>query len=133
MMNIDDRINYWVDIAAYDLKTADALIKSGRYLYVGFMCHQTIEKVLKAYYWYSLKKEPPYIHNLLVLSKDSKLYDLLSADQKDFLDFLEPLNIRARYPRDKDELLSYMTDKKCEEILQKTEEIFNWIKSLLRK
>jgi hypothetical protein len=26
------------------LETADAMLLTGRYLYVGFMCHQTIEK-----------------------------------------------------------------------------------------
>ena len=27
--------NYWIDIASYDLETADAMLKSHRYLYVG--------------------------------------------------------------------------------------------------
>lgn len=36
--------NYWIEIAKYDLETAEAMLKSKRYLYVGFMCHQSIEK-----------------------------------------------------------------------------------------
>lgn len=40
--------NYWIEIAKYDLETAEAMLKSKRYLYVGFMCHQSIEKILKA-------------------------------------------------------------------------------------
>ena len=31
--------NYWLKIANYDLKTAEAMLKSKRYLYVGFMCN----------------------------------------------------------------------------------------------
>jgi HEPN domain-containing protein len=43
-MKKDSRINYWLDIAGYDLDTAKAMLETGRYLYVGFMCHQVIEK-----------------------------------------------------------------------------------------
>ncbi len=38
---------YWLDAAEYDLQTAKAMLETKRYLYVGFMCHQTIEKALK--------------------------------------------------------------------------------------
>ena len=31
----------------YDLDTAKAMLKSERYLYVGFMCNLAIEKILK--------------------------------------------------------------------------------------
>jgi HEPN domain-containing protein len=41
--------SYWAEIADYDLDTAEAMLATKRYLYVGFMCHQTIEKLLKAY------------------------------------------------------------------------------------
>lgn len=39
-----DKTAYWLDIADYDLDTAEALHNSGRWLYVAFMCHQVIEK-----------------------------------------------------------------------------------------
>ena len=42
--------NYWLKIANYDLKTAEAMLKSKRYLYVGFMCNQSIKKILKGIY-----------------------------------------------------------------------------------
>ncbi len=47
---MEDRIQYWIDLADYDLETAKAMRQTQRYLYVGFMCHQAIEKILKAYY-----------------------------------------------------------------------------------
>ncbi len=43
-------IQYWVDLSNYDLETADVMLKTKRYLYVGFMAHQTIEKILRAYF-----------------------------------------------------------------------------------
>ena len=38
----------WLASADYDLETADAMLKSRRYLYVVFMCHLALEKTLKA-------------------------------------------------------------------------------------
>ncbi len=38
-MTEQHEIDYWIDIADYDLKTAEAMLETGRYLYVGFMCH----------------------------------------------------------------------------------------------
>jgi len=34
----------WIDTANYDLKTAEAMLKSRRYIYVVFMCHLAVEK-----------------------------------------------------------------------------------------
>jgi len=48
----------------YDLETASAMLATGRYLYVGFMCHQTIEKILKAYWSDCLEEVPLKIHSL---------------------------------------------------------------------
>ena len=44
---MNEKVNYWLDLARYDLDTAKAMLDTKRYLYVGFMCHQTIEKGLK--------------------------------------------------------------------------------------
>ena len=48
---MNDRIKYWLDLSDYDIETANAMLNSKRFLYVGFMCHQTIEKVFKAYFF----------------------------------------------------------------------------------
>lgn len=45
---MDEKVNYWIDLAEYDLETAKAMLDTKRYLYVGFMSHQTIEKGMKA-------------------------------------------------------------------------------------
>jgi hypothetical protein len=47
---MEGKIKYWIDLSDYDLETAEAMLTSKRYLYVGFMCHQTIEKAFKAYF-----------------------------------------------------------------------------------
>ena len=123
---------YWIDLAKYDLETAKAMNQSQRYLYVGFMCHQVIEKALKACYSSRFKDAPPYIHNLRVLAQKAGLYAVLSDEQKNFLEFLEPLNIEARYPTQKDKLLGLLTSDKCTEIIRKTESELQWVMTKLK-
>jgi HEPN domain-containing protein len=43
-----DKVAYWLDIADEDLGVAEDLYNAKRWLYVAFMCHQVIEKTLKA-------------------------------------------------------------------------------------
>lgn len=129
---MDDKVNYWIELSDYDFETALAMLESKRFLYVGFMCHQTIEKIFKAFY---VSKNPentlPYIHNLTLLSKKGGFYDLLAEEQKDFLDVLEPLNIEARYPSPKERLIKSLTESRCEEIINKTKEMQEWVKRKL--
>lgn len=65
---------YWLESAQYDLQTAQAMLETRRYLYVGFMCHQTIEKALKAVLVARKPNEElPYIHKLARLANLSDL------------------------------------------------------------
>ncbi|WP_319586310.1 HEPN domain-containing protein [uncultured Desulfobulbus sp.] len=121
---------YWIEMAEYDLETARAMLQTGRYLYVGFMCHQVIEKTLKAVVANN-NKIPPYIHNLSRLAEISGIYIQLDGIQKDLLDSLEPLNIQARYPEDKERLFQMLDFKRCSELLTQTEELYQWIKATL--
>ena len=45
---MDKIIAHWVERSRYDLDTAKIMLDTGRYLYVAYMCQQTIEKILKA-------------------------------------------------------------------------------------
>jgi len=96
------------------------------------MCHQTIEKILKATFVTKFPNEtPPYTHKLIKLAELTYLYEKMSQEQKDFIDTLEPLNIEARYPSIKDDLNSILSLKRCEFILNKTEGLYQWIKAKL--
>lgn len=131
-MNTKDKIVYWLDIAHYDLITAKVLLEKRRFLYVGFLCHQTVEKCLKAYFWYTRKQEPPRTHNLIDLSRKSGFDECLKDKYSKLLDVLTPLNIEARYPEDKALLLKSLNSAKCRMLLKETREFFIWIKKLLR-
>ena len=119
---------YWLSCAAYDLETAKAMLNTRRFLYVGFMCHQTIEKALKAVF---VTRKPddalPYIHKLARLANLSGLADEMSEDQLELLDILSPLNIEARYPLHRERLMQSLTLERCKELLHKTEVLYLWI------
>lgn len=126
-----DRVQYWTEISDYDLDTAEAMFSSGRWLYVGYMCHQVVEKIFKAY-WCSRKEEPaPFSHNLLNLAQSCGLGQLLSVEQKAFIVELMPLNIEARYPSYKKSIGESLTEGKCKELITKTREIQQWVKTKL--
>lgn len=128
---MESKISYWIELSDYDLETADAMFKSKRYLYVGFMCHQTIEKIFKAYFSYLNPEAAPFSHSLSYLAKKGNFYELFSEDQKEFIDQIEPLNIEARYPSHKERLLRSLTETRCIELLQKTTDLQLWIKEKL--
>ncbi len=103
------------------------MMQTGRYLYVGFMCHQTIEKILKAHFNASDSNPAPFTHSLTQLVKKSNIHDTLPEKFKDFIDILEPLNIEARYPSHKERLMKSLTKERCKQILENTNDLKSWI------
>lgn len=127
------RVDYWLDLANYDIDTARGMLKIKKYLYVGFMCHQAIEKALKAVIARDCDEGeiPPKIHNLLKLAEKAKLLVAMSEEQKDIIRQLNPLNLEARYPEYKAQISASMTDERCKEVIKETEGLLCWIKQRL--
>jgi HEPN domain-containing protein len=130
-LDVEGKIKYWLEMSEYDLETAEAMLQTGRFLYVGFMCHQVIEKILKAYFVFISQENAPNTHNLTLLSKQSQIYNEMNDDQLDFLDILGPLNIEARYPTHKEKIMKSLDKERCTDILQKTRGLRKWIKDRL--
>ncbi len=129
--SMNDKVTYWIEMSDYDFDTAKAMLETKRYLYVAFMCHQTIEKILKAY-WSNVLEEPPLkIHSLSRLAEKSGLDKDMSEEQTDFIDELEPLNIEARYPSYKERLMKSLTADRCKDLIEQTDKLRTWIKSKL--
>ena len=128
---MNEGICYWIELSDYDLETAKVMLESSRYLYVGFMCHQAIEKIFKALYLKQTGKNPPHTHNLSYLAKKAGIIDAFSESQADCLDILEPLNIEARYPSQKERLFKSLNHDRCCEILNNTMELQAWAKTKL--
>lgn len=130
-VNMENKVIYWAEMSDYDMDTADAMLVTGRYLYVGFMCHQVIEKILKAYWTAHLLEPPLKIHSLSRLAEKTELDKIMSEEQLDFIDRLEPLNIEARYPSYKERLFRSLTKEYCVDLLKQTKDLQSWIKSRL--
>jgi len=120
--------NYWFEGAAYDLQTAKAMLETKRYLYVGFMCHQTIEKALKGVF---VSRHPdaelPYIHKLVRLSNLAGITEDMDEAQLSLLDTLNPLNIEARYPLHRSMLFASLTPERCRDLIAETEAMLQWL------
>ena len=125
------KVVYWLDIAAYDLDTAEAMYKTARWLYVAFMCHQVIEKTLKAYWNAVCDDDPPYTHNHARLASGCGLYEMMSDEQKDFIDIITNYNIEARYPENKEELFKTLSPLVCRNLIDQTKQLQQWIKDKL--
>lgn len=115
----NDTISYWCELSAYDLTVAESMLEKGHYLYVGFMCHQSAEKMLKAVYVSNNNAAPPYTHKLDRLMELAKL-EVVTDEIYDLIDELSPLNIQARYPAYKEALHKLIDYEKAHEILERS-------------
>lgn len=128
---MNERAKYWIEMSDYDFDTAKAMLYTGRYLYVAFMCHQVIEKALKAY-WSNVSDEPPLkIHALSRLAEKTGLDSQMPEIFLDLIDVLEPMNIEARYPSCKERLMKSLSEDRCNYLIARTDELRLWIKSRL--
>jgi len=130
-----EKVKYWIDLADYDIETAKAMFETKRYMYVGFMCHQTIEKAMKAIIANHLPQGeiPPKMHDLEKLANIAGVTSQLSEQQQDFIDVLNPLNIESRYPEYKKQIQSILTREVCAELIKKSEELLCWTKKKLER
>jgi HEPN domain-containing protein len=128
-----ENVHYWLDLADYDIESAKVMLNGGRYLYVGFMCHQVVEKALKAVIARDCKEGelPPKIHHLLKLADRAGLFSKMAAEQQAFLKNLNPLNVEARYPEYKEKIAEGLSAEICGKLIAETEEMLCWIKKQL--
>lgn len=130
-MTTEERVKYWIDIADYDLETSEAMYSTRRWLYVAFMCHQVIEKTLKAFWCGTMPEDPPYTHSHKRLADGCGLYERMNEVQKDFLNTVANYNIEARYPEDKETLARTLTPQACRQMIDETRQLMQWIKDEL--
>lgn len=126
MANKKNSITNWIKSSAYDFKTAEHMFRTGRYIYVLFMCHLSLGKLLKAIYEAVLNKVPPKTHNLIFLSNAVNLE--LPESHLKTLESLNDLSIVTRYPEDFDALVKAFNKKRVEDYLARTKELLKWLK-----
>ena len=126
-MSNKERATKWLTIVKEDLSVAEDLFKTGHWLYVAFMCHQVIEKTLKAYWCVCRDDDPPYIHDHKRIAQGCGLFTQMNDSQKDFLDTIKTMNIEARYQEYKDNVASSLDREKAAELLDNTKLLYSWI------
>ena len=108
----ENTIQNWIKLSRYDLETARAMMKSKRYLYVAFTCHQCLEKIIKAYYIIKRSETPPYTHNLLKLSKELFSQGELADNQIEFLESMNAYYLETRYTEEIEFIEKELTQNK---------------------
>lgn len=129
-MDTQQKYEFWLNKAQYDLSTADAMFDSGRWQYVAFMCQQAIEKLCKGLYLLYVDDNIPRIHNIsnIVLRFAEKLEQPIEQEKYDFFNQLTALYMEGRYPDYSDQLTLQKQDG--QELLEKTKEAFAWLLTL---
>jgi len=84
----------WIDDADYDLESAQTMLESGRRFYVVFMCHLTVEKLLKALIVERSGEEPPKIHNLVALAARAGL--TIPTEHRSVINELDNMGVVTR-------------------------------------
>ena len=128
-MDAQEKFEYWLDIAQYDLSTAEAMSASKRWLYVVFMCQQAIEKLVKGLYLLYRSDDAPHIHNInAIISRfEVDLPDLISEETTELFRRLTTYYINNRYPDYIAKLSEQTTESEATEMLAKTKEAFTWL------
>ncbi|MDO8690023.1 MAG: HEPN domain-containing protein [Dehalococcoidia bacterium] len=116
---------HWLEMAEYDLGTAEAMFKSRRYVYVIFMCHLCVEKALKACITEFAGRFPPYTHSLTYLLQIGGLE--MPPDLSDFIFKISDLNVATRYPED----LKRFERAQAGDYPERTREVFSWLRQRL--
>jgi len=123
-------IKYWINLSEYDIKTADAMFKSRRYLYVLFTCHQAVEKILKALVTKNTNRFPPKTHDLLRLAEISKID--IDETRKEFLAKLSFYYIETRYPEEIAKISKEINRKTAFDYMNTTKALLKWLRLKLK-
>jgi len=125
---MDDVSRQWAEQAQYDMETAGAMFKAGRYLYVLFCCQQAVEKALKAVIVSKTGELPPRVYNLLRLAEVAEIES--DSERIQFLGELSGYYIQSRYPEEIKAVGSAITQELAHDVLGKTEQTVIWVLSI---
>lgn len=124
-------IKYWKDLSDYDITTAKFMFETKRYPYCLFMCHLSVEKILKAILVKRTKEQAPYSHNLVDLAQRTKIE--FSDNDKNLLADLTEFNLEARYPEWQKQFYKKSTRSYTLEYLNQSVKLQKWLKNYLKK
>lgn len=142
ILNNVEKYEHWLKFATYDLETAEAMLKSKRYVYVAFTCQQAIEKMVKALHVLYTGNEAPKTHNILyvfelIFNNEDNINKITAEDFEENKEKYTPLFTRLhsyyiseRYTDYKRQISESLDNSICTNLLKETKEAFEWLISL---
>jgi HEPN domain-containing protein len=127
IMAREDIARKWLEQVDEDISAAECMYGGGHWLYVGFMCHQAVEKLLKALWTATREDDAPYVHDHWRLLRGLGLIENLTEEQREFVELIKPLYIAARYPEHKRKVATMLNDEACKSIIENTKNFKQWI------
>jgi HEPN domain-containing protein len=127
----ETNVKIWLEIAQDDLSTAELCYKGKKNLWAMVLCQQAIEKILKALYVKQNNQIPEKTHILKKLASDTKIIDKCDKETLTFFNDLVIFYFGTRYPDKREKLLQECTEAYIKMSLEKTKEVFKWIKEML--
>ena len=122
-------IRYWLEASEHDLEMSSSLFRTGKYDYCLFLCHLSLEKLLKALVASVMKDHPPFTHNLLYLAGKANLG--LSKNQIALLDQINKFNMEARYPEDLRAFYKKADRSYAKKYLEEGRGVWKWLRKKL--
>ena len=119
--------NTWLDKAMSDIKAARVLFGADMLMHTGFMCHQAIEKSLKACYISLHDTRQPQTHNLEKLVDECGLAEKIDDSKAAILQKLMPLYTATRYEDEGNTIANLLIKPYCKTLLRETGVLMNWI------
>lgn len=126
---MEQRTQEWLTQSDYDMDTAHYMHNGGRHIYAVFMCHLSIEKLLKGLYYERKRIIPPKSHNLIYLLNNIGIKP--PAQLGKFIVKLNEASIPTRYPENLKRLHEIYCETVVQDILTKGKELASWIKQQL--
>lgn len=140
-MTNEDKYKYWEMLSDYDIGTALDLIRAKRWMYVAFLCEQSIERLLKGMYVFYFGREAPKSHNIgflmtrifkseLFLSRvEPKSFEAKLMKYENFFDDIVFYYI-SDYPFSYQKIMDrFVSEKKAMEIYKGTLEVLSWLRA----
>lgn len=128
-MDTQKLVDFWINSAADDIKTVEALWESKRYHHCLFFCHLVVEKALKAHVVKATGEQALPTHNLVRLARDAGL--TVPPEKEADFEEINTFNIRARYNDYKLKFYKKATREYTEKWYQRSLEVFKWLKEQL--
>jgi len=127
-MTAQNLIKYWQIGAERDFDVGSSLFRLKNYSHCLFICHLSLEKLIKGLVYKKTLDFPPPIHNLVNLLKLAKI----TTTPEILEDFKEisSWNIEARYDNIKFAFYKKATMKFADKWFTKVKEYYQWLKSL---